>query len=158
MAGVVVLGWLVEWAPRGSPGRELLLLLHRSAGLTILLLMLFRAGWRLGHPPPPLPLQLQGGPRALADATHLLLYLLLILMPLAGWLNAAAAGHEVSVFGIVAIPPLLPEDGRVAQLAIAVHLLGQYALYLFVALHLAGALYHGLWRRDGVMRRMGSLR
>jgi cytochrome b561 len=157
VAGVVVLGWLVETAPRGSPSRELLLLLHRSLGLAILALTLFRGGWRLFHPPP-LLLPHQEGPRALASLTHFLLYALLIAMPLAGWVDAAAAGHDVSLFGLVALPPVLPENARLSQWAIAVHLVGQYALYLFVALHVAGALYHGLLRRDGVWQRMWSLR
>jgi cytochrome b561 len=72
-------------------------------------------------------------------------------MPLAGYLNAAAAGHAVSFFGIVAIPPLSPENGCLSQVAIAIHLVGQYPLYLFVGLHSAGALLHGAIRRDGVV-------
>ena len=65
-------------------------------------------------------------------APTLVLYLIFILMPLAGYLNAAAAGHAVNFFGIVSIPPLLPENGRLSQVAIAIHLVGQYPLYLFV--------------------------
>ena len=75
-------------------------------------------------------------------------------MPLAGYLNATAAGHAVSFFGLISIPALLPIDQRVSQLAIAVHLLGQYAVYGLVALHVIGALYHGMVRRDGVLERM----
>jgi cytochrome b561 len=75
-------------------------------------------------------------------------------MPLAGYVNAAAADHPVSFFGIAAIPPLLPTDNRLSQIAIAIHLVGQYAVYAFVALHVTGALYHGVLRRDGVLDRM----
>jgi cytochrome b561 len=158
IAVVVVLGWRLEYAPRASPARDLLLLVHRSLGLAILAVMLFRAGWRLAHKPPPLPADMAAVERLLAAATHLSLYLAAIVMPLSGWVNAAAAGHPVSLFGLVSIPPLLAEDGQLAQFAIAVHLLGQYALYLVVALHTAAALYHLAWRRDGVWQRMASLR
>jgi cytochrome b561 len=75
-------------------------------------------------------------------------------MPIAGYLNAAAAGHAVSFFGLVSIPPLPAINQRVSQLAIAVHLLGQYAVYGLVSLHVIGALYHGIDRRDGVLERM----
>jgi cytochrome b561 len=48
----------------------------------------------------------------------------------------------------------LSENGRLSQVAIAIHLVGQYPLYLFVTLHVAGALFHGAVKRDGVVRRM----
>ena len=83
-----------------------------------------------------------------------MLYLIFIVMPLAGYLNAAAAGHPVDFFGVLSIPPLLSETGRLSQVAIAIHLIGQYPLYLFVTLHVAGALFHCAVKRDGVVGRM----
>lgn len=155
---VVSLGWAIGEAPRNTPTRDYALLLHRSVGLTILALMLFRAAWRWRHPVPPLPPSVQGWERMLSRGTHFLLYLLFIGMPLAGYVNAAAAGHSVSVFSVVSIPPLMPENGRLSQIAIAVHLVGQYLVYIFAALHIAGALRHGLIKGDGVLERMLPLR
>jgi cytochrome b561 len=150
----VTLGWAMVAAPRNTPARDLLLLLHRSVGLTILAAMAVRTLWRWHRPPPPLPPHLRPIEACLAHLTHLALYLIFIAMPIAGYINAAAAGHSVSLFGLVAIPPLLPEDPRLSQLAIAAHLVGQYLVYLFVALHVAGALFHGIVKRDGVLERM----
>ena len=87
-----------------------------------------------------------------------MLYLIFILMPVAGYLNSAAAGHPVDFFGVFSIPSLLPENGRLSQVAIAIHLVGQYPLYFFVALHVAGALFHGAVKRDGVVGRMLPMR
>jgi cytochrome b561 len=154
----VPLGWAIAGAPRNTPQRDLLLLLHRSVGLAILAAMVFRIGWRWHHPPPPLPPVLPRLEIALARLTHFVLYMFLILMPLAGYLNAAAAGHAVNFFGVVSIPPLLPEDDRLSQVAIAVHLVAQYPLYLFVALHIAGALFHGAIGRDGIVERILPIR
>lgn len=154
----VPLGWAIAGAPRNTPERDLLLLLHRSVGLTILAAMVFRTGWRWRHPPPPLPPDLARLDIALASFTHFILYLFLIMMPVAGYLNAAAAGHTVKFFGVVSIPPLLPENDRLSQVAIAIHLVGQYPLYLFIALHVAGALFHGTIRRDGLVERMLPMR
>jgi cytochrome b561 len=154
----VPLGWAIAGVPRNTPEHDLLLLLHRSVGLTILAAMVFRTGWRWRHPPPPLPPVLARLETALARFTHFILYLFLIMMPLAGYLNAAAAGHTVKFFGVVSIPPLLPENDRLSQVAIAIHLVGQYPLYLFIALHVAGALFHGAIRRDGLVERMLPLR
>ena len=156
--GVVLLGWTIEGVPRNTPQRDLLMTVHSSVGLSILAAMVFRAGWRWRHPPPPLPPSLGRLEAALVRCTHLMLYLIFITMPLAGYLNAAAAGHAVYFFGLVSIPPLLPENGRLSQVAIAIHLVGQYPLYLFVALHVAGALFHGALRRDGVVGRMLPIR
>jgi cytochrome b561 len=150
----VLLGWVIAGTPRNTPQRDLVLLLHRSLGLTILAAVVFRAGWRWRHPAPPLPPAFARVERVLARSTHFMLYVILIVIPLAGYLNAAAAGHAVSLFGILWIPPCLPENDRVSQAAIAVHLIGQYILYLFVGLHTAGALYHGVIRRDGILDRM----
>jgi cytochrome b561 len=154
----VPLGWAIAGAPRNTPQRDLILLLHRSVGLTILAAMIFRTGWRWHHPPPPLPPVLPRLERAVARLTHFVLYLFLVLMPLAGYLNAAAAGHTVDFFGVVSIPPLLPENDRLSQVAIAIHLIGQYPLYLFVALHIAGALFHGAVKRDGIVERILPIR
>jgi cytochrome b561 len=151
---VVALGWASGAAPHNTSARESLLLLHRSVGLTVLALMVFRALWGWRHPPPVLPSTVGHIDAGLAHLTHLGLYLIFLVMPLAGYLNAAAAGHAVSFFGLVSIPPLLPVDERLSQLAIAIHLLGQYVVCVLVALHVLGALYHGAIRRDGVLERM----
>jgi cytochrome b561 len=155
---VVSLGWAIGEAPRNTLTRDFALLLHRSTGLTILLLMSLRAVWRWRHPAPLLPASVQGWERSVSRGTHFLLYLLFIAMPLAGYLNAAAAGHAVSVFGLISIPPLMAENDWLSQIAIAAHLAGQYLVYLLVALHIAGALRHGLLKRDGVLDRMLPVR
>ncbi len=154
VVAVALLGLTIPEMPRGSAGRELVLLLHRSIGLLIFAAMAFRVGWRLFHKPPPLPPSMARIEVFLAHASHVVLYLLFLGMPLTGYVNAAAVGHSVSLFGIVAIPPLLAESARLSQIAIALHLSGQFLVYLFVALHLAAALVHWLVRRDGVIERM----
>jgi cytochrome b561 len=151
---VVTLGWASGSAPHNSPARTSLLLLHRSVGLTILALMVFRVLWRLRRPPPPQRLTLGSLERGAASLTQLCLYLVFILLPLTGYLSAASAGRAVSLFAVVSIPPLLPVDHRLSQLAITVHLLGQYLAYLLVSLHALGALFHGVIRGDGVLERM----
>lgn len=158
VAGLVVtvatLGLMIPEAARGSDSRALILLLHRSIGLVILIAFVMRALWRVSHPPPPLPDTLRPVEAFLAHATHFLLYAVLLAMPFLGYVNAAAAGHGVSLFGLVTIPPLLAENERLAQIAIALHLLGQFAVYALVAMHVAAALMHGIVRRDGIFSRM----
>jgi cytochrome b561 len=151
---VAALGWALLAAPRNTPARCSLLLWHRSLGLVVLLVTLFCLLWRRRHPPPPLPPGVAPFAAGLARATQAALYAVLVVMPVTGYVDAAAAGHEVSLFGLVSLPPLLPESGRLAQVAIAIHLAGQYLAYACVALHLAGVLYHATLARDGVVERM----
>jgi cytochrome b561 len=151
---VVAFGWATEAAARNTPARGSLLLLHGSIGLTILAVMIVRILWRWLHPAPVLPSSLTRLEAALAHLTHFGLYFFFAGMPLAGYVNAAAQGHAVSLFGIVSIPPLLPIDLRLAQAAITAHLVGQYLVYLLVAAHIAATLFHGIVRRDGVLERM----
>jgi len=151
---VVALGCAVPGSPRESGSREVLLMLHRSFGLLIIAMILFRGWWRLSHAPPPLPSSLMRLEIWAAHSTHLLLYVFFVVLPLSGYINAAAAGHAVSFFGIFTIPPLIAENSRLSQLANGVHLAGQFLVYALVAMHVAAALMHGLIRRDGVFERM----
>jgi cytochrome b561 len=151
---VVGLGLTIPEAARGNTARFLILLLHRSLGITIFAVMVVRLLWRCRHAPPPLPEHMAPIERHLATAAHWMLYVLFLGMPLTGYLNSAAAGHSVDFFGVLTIPPLLPENPRLAQIAIALHLAGQWLVYLFVAMHSAAALIHHFVRRDDVMVRM----
>src|SRR5207302_4265154 len=93
---VVVLGWAMPEVPRETQSRDVLLTLHRTLGLTILLLMLFLIFWRLSHPVLPFPADFPRLEALAAYADHALLYVLFLVMPLSGYLNAAFAGHSVS--------------------------------------------------------------
>jgi len=155
---VVSLGLAISGAPRETESRELLMVLHRSVGLVILALMVFRAGWRFAHPPPPLPPSFPRIEGLAAHADHALLYVLFLVMPLSGYLNAASAGHSVSFFGLALIPPLVPESQRLSQAANAVHLVGQFLIYLLVGMHVVAALTHAVVRRNRILDRMLPLR
>lgn len=127
---------------------------HKSLGLAALALVLLRLGWRLFNRPPALPDSMPPWERRAARATHRLLYALLILAPLAGWLFASASGLSVNWFGLVRVPDLVAKDPQLAPLFKAAHKLLVALLALLVTLHVAAALRHALMRRDGVMHRM----
>lgn len=116
--------------------------------------MIVRVGWRLVHPAPPLPASLPRLEAWLARADHAALYLLFLAMPVAGYLNAAAAAHPVSWFNLFTIPAIVPPSPRLSQIAIAVHLSAQFLIYVFVGLHVAAALLHRFVRRNAVWQRM----
>lgn len=139
--------------------------LHKSIGITVLILSVVRLGWRLVVPPPPLSPTLFLWERWLAHTVHALFYVVMIGMPLTGWAFTSAS-PLIHVFPIVlfhlvpwpAIAPLtnLPHD-RMKQ-AHDVFLAGHHLLaklaYGLIALHLAGALKHQFFDNDNELARM----
>lgn len=127
---------------------------HVSVGPTILFVMLLRLAWRLTHPPPPAPADLSPPVRLLARGTHWAFYVILIVLPLLGWTAASAYGVTPYLFGLIPLPKLVGPDKAFAEQVGHVH--GAVALLLLalIALHVSGALYHALVKRDGVIRRM----
>jgi cytochrome b561 len=129
---------------------------HKTTGLVIFVLAVIRLAWRSGQPVPALPADLPGWQRTSAQVTHGLLYLLLFLMPLSGFLYTAMGGFPVPLFGLYDLARLVPENKPAAEFFKGAHLSLQFVLYAVVALHVAGALQHHLVRQDGVLRRMLS--
>lgn len=152
---------LVNW-PLGyfSEGIEQLLgrsqvALHKSIGLTILGLSLLRLLWRLGHPVPPLPASIAVWRAQVARFTHAAFYVLIIAMPLTGWLRTSSGKYPLTWFGLVDIPkfPIAADSGQ-ARLAAQSHELLGWAMLLLVVLHIGAALHHHFRLRDAVLLRM----
>lgn len=154
VAVTIALAWGIIGAPRQEAARAWLIALHGSCGIAVLALMLFWVGWRLRHPSPPLRPALRASQAWLARATQGAIFVLFIAMPITGYVSLAAAGVPLRFFGLVDLPLLMPESGRLSQVAIALHLAGEFLIYALVALHIAAALMHGLVRRDGILERM----
>lgn len=127
---------------------------HKSLGLAILAVVLLRFAWRRMNPPPPLPESVQGWQRHAATANHWLIYLLLVLAPLAGWLHASAAGLSTNWFGLFQVPDLVSKEAGLSELFKQLHKGCVALLVALLAVHIGAALRHLLVLRDGVMHRM----
>lgn len=136
-------------------GDRALLNLHKSVGLSILVLTLVRLGWRIANPALPLPEAMPRWQKLVARATHVLFYVLLIAMPLVGWAASSAAGRDIVWFGLFEWP-LLPIGGgrEMAGSLMDLHEAAAKALYVLIALHIVGALKHHFVDRDNVLHRM----
>lgn len=151
---VVPLGWEAVSLPMDSPADKLMFTLHKSVGLTILAIVAFRLGWRAAHPAPPLPGKLAQWEKAAALSSHWLLYVILIGMPVSGYVLSTSGGHTVPLFYLFNVPAL-PKDPAVEGVAKWVHVVtGQWLVYSLVALHLLATVWHVSMRRDGVLNRM----
>ena len=128
---------------------------HKSLGLTVLALVLVRIGWRLyAGAPRPVP----GTPRwqeRIAALTHGAIYLLILAMPLSGWLYDSASGlRPFRWFGLAEVPKLAAPDEAIAGAAHGAH---EWLFWLLIALvlaHAGAALYHHFVQRDATLARM----
>lgn len=127
---------------------------HLSVGPTIWALMLLRLFWRLTHHVPPPPSDLPPVLQWFARATHWSFYALLTTFPVLGWISASAYGVRPYLLGLIPLPALASKDEALAERVGDVHGTLAWLLLLVIALHVSGALFHLLVKRDRVMQRM----
>jgi cytochrome b561 len=128
--------------------------LHLSIGVLILLVVIVRIAWRGGVPVPLLTEGVPAWQTLAARATHGLLYVILLALPLMGWANASARGWQMTLLGAVPLPPLVPTDSPLGRAMGDIHTATAWVLMAAAGLHVAAALYHHFLLRDGVLRRM----
>ncbi|HLX29981.1 MAG TPA: cytochrome b [Casimicrobiaceae bacterium] len=128
--------------------------LHMSLGATILIVIVIRWLWRTDHPVAIATADMPPWEQRFARATHLTLYVLLVITPILGWMNASARDFPIDVFGVIALPPLVAPHARIGMLAGDVHTFVAWALLVPIGLHVAAALYHYFVRRDRILQRM----
>ncbi len=153
IAAQAVLGWVGHEMER-SPLKVDLMVAHKSLGVTLLLLVLLRLAWRLTHPSPPPP----GGSKAweirLAQLTHVAIYLVIIGLPLSGWLVADTSVAPWKLWWLVPLPSFSGPDREIHEFAEELHEVLVTVLIALLVLHAGAALYHHFVRRDDVLLRM----
>jgi len=137
-----------------SPTKLELYSWHKWAGVTVFLLVLVRVAWRIGHKPPALPAHMPSIERLAAHAGHHLLYVLMIAIPLSGWLMSSAKGFQTVWFGVLPLPDLLAKDKALGNLLETVHVVLNYTLIAVLLGHVGAALKHHFIDRDDVLTRM----
>ncbi|MBK5950732.1 cytochrome b [Rhodobium orientis] len=163
IVAMIVVGMYMSGLELTDPNKFQLYQLHKSFGLTLLGLVVVRLLWRFANPAPRLPATLPDWQKAGAHLTHLALYLLLIAMPLSGWLmvSASTLGIPTLYFNLFQVPHL-PVPGFLGEPAVAeatlkeVHEALAYLLIVVVVLHIAAALKHHFVDRDDILTRMVS--
>lgn len=136
-----------------QPGSPWYFALHVSLGLTAAALIGLRMAWRIGNPPDPLPASVPPWQMNVIRMSHRLLYALMILMPLTGYLGAAFSGDGVSFFGLPLPDWISPNDAWKDRF-FGLHSTIAWVLVALVGAHVLGALKHLLVDRDDVFWRM----
>ena len=165
--GAIVLHWLiailviVNW--RIAEGAEHLegavkaaaITPHKAIGITILILSILRLAWRMTHAAPEFPAQLASWEKVLARAIHGIFYVLLIGLPIGGWLASSYAGNSIDYFGLFELPRLpVAENMDQAKSVIGAHKNGGGLLLGLIALHILGAAKHQFFDKIPSLSRM----
>ena len=161
MAGLILAGLFMGWTMTEmdvSPQRLKVYNWHKWVGVTVLALAILRLLWRLTHRAPPLAGSPPRWQRLAAHGGHALLYVLMFVMPLTGWIYSNYSGYPVVYLGKVPLPDLVERDRELAQSWVQVHHTLAVVLALVVAGHVLAALYHQLIMKDGTLRRMFTWR
>ena len=159
--GQIAGGLYMHGLPSTSPAKFTLFQLHKSFGLSVLALSLFRLGWRFTHRPPALPTAMPNWQKLAARATHWGFYALMILTPLAGWAIVSVSPTEIPTkwFGIIPIPHLPFFDGVADRKGVEDILKERHEMLAFMilgllVLHVGAAMKHLFINEDGVVASM----
>lgn len=137
-----------------SPFKLDLFVWHKSFGVTILLLVMLRLGWRLTNRAPGLPTSVPTHERQLARINHGLLYGLMIAVPLSGWIVSDTSRIPFRIFWSIPTPDLLPVNREVSELAAGVHETLVVLMIVLVAVHVLAAFRHHFVKHNDVLLRM----
>lgn len=143
---MVTLGYYDTWYHKAPE-------LHKSVGMVLLAVMLFRVAWRFISPPPKPLSEYSLLTRYSAVIAHLMLYGLLFAILFSGYLIATAEGKPVEVFGLVPVPATLA-IGKKADLAGDIHLWLAWFVVLLSVLHGLAAIKHHFIDKDITLKRM----
>ena len=151
--GMLGLGFYMQGLPL-SPDKLKLYSWHKWVGVTVFLLALFRIAWRVTHQPPPLPGSMPRLIQIAAHAGHHMLYMLMFLIPLSGWLMSSAKGFQTVWFGILPIPDLIEKNKLLGDLLQTVHVSLNYLFIAVLVGHIGAALKHHFIDKDDILTRM----
>ena len=165
ITGLLILGNLIGgltmdyWLDSPDPAMKqtgfFIIGLHKSIGMTVLVLTLVRLAWRIGNPPPPLPSHMTRVEIILARLTHFAFYVLMLALPLTGWamVSTGKVVYPTVWFGLFTVPPL-PLPKSLGELFQESHELLAWVMIATLALHIAAAIKHHYLDRDDVLARM----
>lgn len=157
IAIAVIVNWRIAESAEHLPDLErgAVMANHMALGMVILLLTVLRLAWRFAHRPPPLASTLKSWERAAARLVHTVFYILLIGLPLGGWLATSFYGIGVKIWGLFTVPRLpTPIDEHLGESIFEAHATAGTLMLVLIALHILGALKHTVIDKDGNLFRM----
>lgn len=147
--GLFGVGLYMTGLDKADPARADIYGLHKSIGVLTLFLVIARLLWFRIAQAPALPSAFSPKEKVVMKGLQALLYLLMLLIPISGYVMSISAGHPVSFFGLFDMPALLGENKSIAGIAHEAHEILSWAIIAIVVLHMAGAMKHRLKDKGG---------
>jgi len=161
IVGMILGGWYMGDLPDGAPGQYFLYQMHKSIGITILLLTVARIIWRVMNRPPALPDEMNGLEKTASHLVHLGFYGLMIALPLTGWLYSSVSVKldvPTVLYGLISWPDVPFVEGLKTESASSavnfIHSKLAWVVLALLGLHVAGAIKHEFSAEEGVLKRM----
>ena len=152
--GLIWLGWYMVDLTYYDKWYNDSLHYHKSLGILALALALVKIGWQC-HTPAPGPVAgLKTREKAGAKVMHYVLWGMMLLIPVTGYLISTSAGKPIQLFNWFELPAIVDVDEQLRELAIDVHFYLAYATLFLVAGHAGAALKHHFINGDDTLRRM----
>jgi cytochrome b561 len=153
--GLIVVGvWIPTVdAETNRAFKDQLYMIHKSTGVVVLALALWRLAVKVRRPVAQEP-NLTPFERVASAVTHKALYALMIAMPLLGWASSSALGFPVVLYGVVTLPDWVPKNAPLGFALLAIHQYLAWVMIPLLAVHIGAAIYHYVFRGDRVLQRM----
>jgi cytochrome b561 len=150
---MLIVGLYMTELPK-SPQKLKIYGLHKATGILVLFLGIMRISWRLSHIAPALTARMPVWQRKAAHAVHFLLYAIMLMMPLTGWLISSSAGISVSFFGLFTMPDLISPNESLVEVFEEMHEFLAFTLIGLITLHVAAVVQHYVMYKENILRRM----
>lgn len=154
IVGGFALGWVMTDIPGITPTKLKYFSWHKWIGCTVFLLAVLRLIWRSVNRPPALLAPMPRWQQQAATITHWLLYALLLVIPVSGYLYSCASNVPVVYLGLVPLPSLIAPNPALKPVLQSIHVYLNDMLLVLVALHVAAVLKHQFVDHDGLLLRM----
>ena len=154
---LIAVGIYMTGLEDSDPSRKQIYNLHKSFGVLAMVLIIIRLSWVKLSPPPALPHALAAKDQKIAKAMQGILYLLMLVLPISGYIMSTAAGYPVPFFGLFNMPALISENEALAGFAHEAHHLMGFFMIAIILLHVIGAIKHRIKDKGGetdILQRM----
>ena len=151
---MIPMGLIMVEVLKSGPLQNFLFAVHESLGVTLMAIVYFRLAYRATHRPAPLSAQIPTFYRWAGHSVHWLLYALLAVQPIVGWVGTSAYRAPIHLFWLIELPPIWRQDRGFSDQVLWVHKGIGIALALLICAHVGAGLFHHFIRRDQVLMRM----
>ncbi len=151
---MLISGFYMKSLPAGNPIKFSIYSIHKAIGMTVLMLVVLRIILRLILYVPPLPKNFSQVTILITKVVHFALYILMMCIPLSGYVMSSASGRGIKYFFNFNVPLIIAKSEIIAKLANQLHFILAYLLIIFVTLHLLGTIKHLIIDKQNILKRI----